>query len=78
MSENFVRVLKDTPEYSKKDYVKALDYAFKKIDELIDSEEGAKALREIRKKISNTTEGMNPNSIGNGTGCTANVVLITP
>ncbi len=78
MSEIFVKVLKETTEYPKKDYGKALDSAFKKIDELIDSEEGAKALKEIRKKISNTTDGMNPNSIGNGTGCTANVVLITP
>jgi hypothetical protein len=46
---------------------------------MIDSEEGNKALREIRKKIGGSNgEGTNANNIGNGTGCTANVVLITP
>jgi flagellar biosynthesis regulator FlbT len=49
-----------------------------KIDEMIDSDEGNKALKEIRKKIGCNGEGINANSIGNGTGCTANVVLITP
>ena len=49
-----------------------------KIDQLIDSSDGAKILKDIRYKLTNSNEGMNPNSIGNGTGCTANVVLITP
>ena len=35
----------NTPEYAKKDFVKALDFTFMKIDELIDSEEGSKALK---------------------------------
>lgn len=78
MADIFVKIMKDTAEYKKKDYVKALDKTFMLIDQLIDGEEGAKALKEIRKKNVNSGEGMNPNNIGNGTGCTANVVLITP
>lgn len=31
----------------------------------------------MRKKLTGTKEGNNANSIGNGTGCTANVILIT-
>lgn len=42
---------------------------------MIDSEEGSKKLYEIRTK--NDNPGM-MDKIGNGTGCTANVVLITP
>lgn len=38
VAEIFVRVLMNTPEYAKKDYVQALDITFMKIDELIDSE----------------------------------------
>ena len=45
---------------------------------MIDGEEGNKNLREIRKSLTGTYEGNNSMSIGNGTGCTANVVLITP
>lgn len=78
VADIFVKVLKATPEYGKKDYVGALDRTFMKIDEQIDSEDGAKQLKEIRKKLSSTGDGMNTNNIGNGTGCTANVVLITP
>jgi serine/threonine protein phosphatase PrpC len=73
--------LKETPEYKKKSYVEALDRTFQKIDELIDSEEGAEKLKELRKTINKGAENSNSNNanakVGNGTGCTANVVLIT-
>ena len=42
---------------------------------MIDSEEGGKKLYEIRTRTD--SPGMN-DKIGNGTGCTANVVLMTP
>ena len=44
---------------------------------MIDSEEGAAKLREIRKKSGSANEGMGE-PICNGTGCTANVMLMTP
>lgn len=37
VSKVFVDLLKRTTEYGKKQYVKALDYTFMKIDDLIDS-----------------------------------------
>ena len=45
---------------------------------MIDGEEGTKKLVEIRKKLTGSFEGPNVQSIGNGTGCTANVMLMTP
>jgi hypothetical protein len=45
VAEIFVKILVSFPEYGKKDYVQALDKTFMKIDELIDSDEGAKKLR---------------------------------
>ena len=71
-------VLKALPEYGKKDFVKALDRCFKKIDEIIDPEEGTKKLKEIRRSKGGSSEGMGSETICNGTGCTANVLLITP
>lgn len=80
MADIFIKILTGTPEYGKKDYVQALDKTFMKIDEMIDSEEGYKVLKELRRKGGNMNDGANSAStaIGNGTGCTANVVLITP
>lgn len=78
VAEFFVDLLKSMPEYKKKDYIKALDIAFMKVDEIINSEKGKKDLSEVRKKLTGNKEGMNADSIGNGTGCTANVILITP
>lgn len=46
----FTDVLKSTPEYAKRNYEGALDSAFKKIDEMMLSEEGAKKLHAIRYK----------------------------
>ena len=45
---------------------------------MIDSEEGAKKLKEIRRRTGGVNDGMGSETICNGTGCTANVVLITP
>ena len=77
VSEIMTNVLKGLPEYGKKDYVKALDLTFKIVDEMIDSEEGTQKLKEIRKRKGNAGDGMGE-TICNGTGCTANVLLITP
>lgn len=73
-----MNVLKASPHYAKKDYVNALEATFKKIDEMIDCEEGTKKLKEIRRRAGGSGEGMGSENICNGTGCTANVVLITP
>lgn len=78
VSEIFVDVLKETPEYKKKDYVKALNEAFRIVDEKVESEEGAKKLLEIRKRFNNGSNESSYERICNGTGCTANVMLITP
>ena len=45
---------------------------------MIDSEEGSKKLKEIRKRTGPNSDAMGSETICNGTGCTANVVLITP
>ena len=79
VSEILTKVLKGLPEYGKKDYVKALDLTFKIVDEMIDSEEGTQKLKEIRRRTGNQNDGMGMGEvICNGTGCTANVLLITP
>ena len=78
VAEIFITILKANPSYSQKNYIKALDETFKKVDEMIDSTEGNSRLRDIRKKLTGSEEGPNIHSIGNGTGCTANVLLITP
>jgi hypothetical protein len=81
VADIFIKILKGTPEYNKKDYVQALDITFMKIDDMIDNpEEGHKILREIRRKNGSMGDGSSSVStaVGNGTGCTANVVLITP
>ena len=77
VSQIFVDILKGLPEYTKKNYVNALDIAFKKVDEAIISEEGIKKLKAIRSKIGEG-DHINDDKIANGTGCTANVLLITP
>ena len=74
----FVNILKSTPQYGKKNYVTALDITFKKVDEVINSQDGAKKLKDIRSKGGNNPDNMYDDKIANGTGCTANVVLVTP
>ena len=48
------------------------------MDKFLESEEGTKKLKEIRSKGSGNSEYSYEDKIVNGTGCTANVVLITP
>ena len=50
VSQIFLDILKSLPEYTKKNYVSALDIAFKKVDEAIVSEEGTKKLKAMRSK----------------------------
>ena len=50
VSQIFVDILKGLPEYTKKNYVSALDITFKKVDEAIVSEEGTKRLKALRSK----------------------------
>lgn len=69
----FVPLLKSCPEYLAKKYVEALDITFKKVDQQILSPEGAARLNEDRK-----VDHHNGEPVSNGTGCTANVLLITP
>ena len=47
------------------------------MDELIDSAEGAKELKNIRYNGKNNNDNYSDDRIGNSTGCTANVALIT-
>ena len=50
----------------------ALDVAFRRIDERISSPEGSSQLKKMRDDTDSYEE------VHHGTGCTANVVLITP
>lgn len=52
MSSIFVEVLKATSQYAGRDYKGALDVTFKKVDEMIASEDGQKKLQSIRYKAS--------------------------
>ena len=42
VSRVFGKILTSDPNYKKKDYVKALDESFRKMDEAIESADGAK------------------------------------
>lgn len=44
----FIKILTDLEEYKKGDYKKALELTFQKVDEAIDSPQGAKELMAIR------------------------------
>ena len=57
--------------YKKKKYVEALDESFRHMDEILQSSEATKELNSHRNMPSSE-------SISKTTGCTANVVLITP
>jgi serine/threonine protein phosphatase PrpC len=66
-----INILTSEPAYKQGKYGLALDEAFRKMDELIISETGAKFLNQQR----NAHES---DPVSSHTGCTANVVLITP
>ena len=74
----FVDLLKGCQQYKNKDYKGALDQTFKKVDEVLKSEEGAKNLYAIRFTPNGGQGNYNDAKIANGSGCTANVLLITP
>lgn len=69
-----MNILKSTSFYASQQYEKALSEAFKKVDEVINSSEGEFMLKKLRGE--NSAQN-NEIKISKGTGCTANVVLIT-
>ena len=80
----FINILTNLEEYKKGDYKRALELTFQKVDEAIDSPQGAKELMAIRSggeaKEGGSTSGSetgNGEKVGNACGCTANVLLIT-
>lgn len=71
MEAKYVELLTGLPAYKQKKYAQALDESFRLMDEMIVSESGTKWLNAQR----NVHES---DPISASTGCTANVVLITP
>lgn len=71
MESKFTDILVNLESYKKKKYDEALDLAFKLMDEKLLEPEVTKELN--RKRSDDTT-----NPISKNTGCTANVLLITP
>ena len=77
----FTEELQKLDSYKSKDYTKALKDAFKKIDDILLTDEGNNALKEIQARdgqqdpFSGAMGG--GETIANFTGCTATVVLIT-
>lgn len=67
----YIQILTSLEQYKKKKYSEALDESFKRMDELISSEHATIELNEQR-----NVHVSDP--ISKNTGCTANVVLITP
>jgi len=76
----FCEEIQKLPEFKRQDYGAALKENFKRMDELLLTEEGNNKLKEIQQKcgtpdpFSQITEGQ---SIASFTGCTATVVLIS-
>lgn len=77
----FFLELQKLPEFKSKDYGAALKQIFKRMDEIIESEEGNEKLKEIQAKHGTAdpfSSGMGEGgSIAMFTGCTATVVLIS-
>jgi serine/threonine protein phosphatase PrpC len=81
VSAIFENELKSCDAYKQKDYKKALQETFRRIDEVIESPEGQKQLYDIRygdSKMQKETSEADREFIGGAVGCTANVVLVTP
>lgn len=76
VEREFVNVLKETAEFKKQDYHNALIQAFKLIDERIFKEKDE--LKKIRRDNRGDNENGDEDTIANTTGCTANVLIITP
>jgi len=74
-------IIKKSPGFKNGDYAGALKYAFLKIDEILNSQEGHTELHNISYEISQRTKLYFPSEgreISKNTGCTACVALITP
>lgn len=71
MEDRFIGILTKSQQYLSKNYVAALDETFKIMDEILQSEEATKELNAHRSMPESEP-------ISKTTGCTANVVLITP
>lgn len=69
------------PEFKSKDYGGALKACFRRMDEILESEEGEAKLKEIQNKHGGTADPFSSmgetSSIASFTGCTATVCLIT-
>lgn len=69
--------MKASKFYTSKNYVEALDETFRLVDEAILSPQGAQQLKQYRSGTADGGYGNNAD-VSKGTGCTANVLLITP
>lgn len=67
-------MIKENPFYEAKQYGKALVDVFMKLDEMLDSEQGEKQLRQIT--IENGMQPFSEGKVADSVGCTANVALI--
>jgi len=76
VSKEFTKILTSEKAYKDKNFIEALDIAFRKMDEKIESPDGVKALKQLRNK-STAQDNYGDDNVNGGTGCTANVVLMT-
>ena len=77
VADVFTKELMGNSNYKTGKFKEALDETFKRVDEMIESQEGQIALNKIRtgKDLTNSEE---KEYIGGAVGCTANVILMTP
>ena len=68
-------LIKENANYQQGDYGKALVEVFMKLDEMLDSAEGEKELRQIT--IDNGMQPFSEGKVADSVGCTANVALIS-
>lgn len=82
ISRNFTHFLKENSYYKGKRYEDALRSTFESMDTFLKTKKGNEQLRLIRKEqkgcLSSFLENFQSDNIGNKTGSTANIVLITP
>lgn len=82
VKDRFCDELQKLQSYKDKKFEEALKECFRKMDEILESEEGEKALKDIQARGESPDPfsgamGGDLNQIANYTGCTATVVLIT-
>ena len=73
--DNFMKELMADENFEAKNYKKALEQTFVKIDKKLISQQGKKDLEKIGKQ---SAEGFSGQDYAFQAGCTANVVLVTP